>query len=68
MSTPKNEVVTETVPAVKEKGRQLATTVPAPYYAAIDGHHWDARKSLSEIVREALDDYVAKHGINVSGE
>lgn len=60
MSTPAK------VEAVPAKSKQLATTVPAEFYAAIDAHHWDKRVKVSDIVREALEDYAAKHGIDVS--
>ena len=66
MSTPAN-VPTVNV-SVKEKGKQLATTVPVAFYEAIDAHHWEKRTKVSDIVREALEDYVAKHGIDVSGK
>lgn len=66
MSTPvKNETVTATV--APEKNKQLAATVPSTYHAAFDALHWDRRVKVADLVREALDDYVAKHNINVSG-
>jgi len=55
-------------PETSNRGKQLAATVPVEYWQAFDAHHWDARKALPAIVREALDDYAAKHGIDTSGE
>lgn len=66
MSTPSSTPTQ--VEAVPAKAKQLATTVPAEFYAAIEAHHWDKRVKVSDIVREALEDYVAKHGIDVAGK
>lgn len=56
-----------TTPA-KEATKQLATTVPAAFHAAIDAHHWDVRKKVSDIVRIALEEYAERNGIDVTGK
>jgi len=66
----------ETVPAAetaapvvdpKRKGQQVSATVPAEYFDGLEDHRWTARKTMPQIVREALDDYVAKHSLKVDG-
>lgn len=47
------------------KGKQVSTNVEPEYYKALDDFHWSARKKISEIVREALDDYAEKHSIPI---
>lgn len=59
---------TESTESATTRGRQLACTVPAEYYKAFDDAHWDLRKSLPQLVREALDEYAAKNGIQIPGE
>ena len=65
MSTPANTPAV--APVEKTKGKQLATTVPQAFYEAIDAIHWEKRVKVSDIVREALEDYVLKNGVDVSG-
>lgn len=47
------------------KGKQVSTNVEPEYYDALNDYHWSARKKISEIVREALDDYAEKHSIPI---
>lgn len=54
-------------PATPSKGKQLSTTVDPEFYAVLDAHHWDARKKLSDIVREAVYDYAVKNDLPTPG-
>lgn len=47
------------------KSSQVSTTVDADYFDALEDHRWTVRKKMTEIVKEALDDYTAKHKIQV---
>ena len=47
---------------------QVSTTLPADYWEALEDHRWSERKKMTEVVRTALDDYVAKHGIKIEGK
>jgi len=53
---------TET-PAPVAKSRQVSATVSGAYFEKLDDHQWTARKKIPAIVKEALDDYFTKHGI-----
>lgn len=69
MTIPKNESVTATVVAADApKNKQLSASVPAVFYAAFDNLHWAEKRSVGDIVREALSEYAEKHGVDVSGE
>jgi hypothetical protein len=57
----------ENATAAPRKSAQVSTTVSAEYFDGLEDHRWTARKKMTEIVREALDDYVAKHGVKVDG-
>ena len=57
---------TETVEAPAApvvKSRQVSATVSGAYFEKLDDHQWTARKKIPAIVKEALDDYFTKHGI-----
>jgi len=54
---------TETVEtATTSKGRQLQATVSQEVYDAYDAHHWDARKNVVDLVREALIEFGQRKG------
>lgn len=44
------------------KGKQLQATVSPEVYDAYDAHHWDARKNVVDLVRDALHEYGVKNG------
>ncbi len=49
------------------KSAQVSTTVPGEVFDALEDHRWEARKKMTEIVFEAVQDYMAKHNIVVKG-
>lgn len=44
------------------RGKQLQATVSQEVYAAFDEHHWDARKPLVDVTRQALIEYGQRNG------
>lgn len=50
------------------KAKQVSTTIPAEYHEALENYRWDPKVKLTmtELVRTALDEFAAKHGIQVS--
>jgi len=62
----RNTESVETAPeavAPVAKSRQVSATVSGAYFEKLDDHQWTARKKIPAIVKEALDDYFTKHGI-----
>jgi len=62
----RNTESVETTPeavAPVAKSRQVSATVSGAYFEKLDDHQWTARKKIPAIVKEALDDYFTKHGI-----
>lgn len=53
---------TETADNKTSKGKQLQATVSPEVYDAYDAHHWDARKNVVDLVRDALHEYGVKNG------
>jgi hypothetical protein len=49
--------------ATKPKGVQVSTTVSPELFAALEDHRWTVRKSKSEVVLAALEEYAANHGL-----
>lgn len=47
------------------KGAQVSCTIPQTTYDALEDHRWTVRKTMTELMREAVDEYVEKHGIKV---
>ena len=48
------------------KSTQVSTTVSPEVFEALEDHRWQARKKMTEVVAEAVSDYIAKHGIKVA--
>jgi hypothetical protein len=44
------------------RGRQLQATVPQDVYDAYNEYHWEARKDVVDVVREALIKYGVEKG------
>ena len=54
---------TETTPtASTTRGRQLQATVAQDVYDAYNEYHWEARKDVVDLVRDALIEYGVKNG------
>lgn len=53
--------------ADKTTSKQVSTTVPGDVYSALEDHRWTARKKMTEVVAEAIQDYLVKHNIQVQG-
>lgn len=49
--------------ATKPKGVQVSTTVSPELFAALEDHRWTVRKSKSEVVLAALEEYAANHDL-----
>ena len=70
--TAKTETV-ETAPAATEapaevrKSKQVSATVPAEYFDGLVDFQWTNRIKVTDIVRKALDEFVANNGIKVDG-
>ena len=70
--TAKTETV-ETAPvetvaeAPARKSKQVSATVPAEYYDGLVDHMWTKRIKVTDIVREALDAYVAANDVKIDG-
>lgn len=50
------------------KSSQVSTTVSPEVFEALEDHRWTARKKMTEVVAEAISDYIAKHKIKVAAE
>lgn len=50
------------------RGVQVSTTLPKGMAEALEDHRWTVRKTMTELVRTALDEYVANHNIEVPAE
>lgn len=64
--TPSVDAPVASAPTAR-KSSQVGTTVSAEYFDGLEDYRWTARKKMTEIVKEALDEYVAKNGIKVDG-
>ena len=47
--------------ATERKGKQLSATVTPEFFAAFTDLKWDLRKDVPAMLREAAEDYLAKH-------
>ena len=65
--TVETAAVTEAPAAEVRKSKQVSCTVPAEYFDGLEDYHWTNRTKVTDIVREALDEFVAKHGIKIDG-
>lgn len=71
--TPQTEAPAAPAPVVKaksageRKGKQLSATVSEEFFAAFTDLKWDIRKEVPEMVREAAEDYFAKHSPKAPG-
>jgi hypothetical protein len=59
---------TETTPVSSARGRQLQATVAQDVYDAYNEYHWEARKDVVDLVRDALIEFGVKNGFLVSDE
>lgn len=46
---------------VDRKGKQLSATVTPEFYAAFNDLQWDLRKSPTDLLRQAAEEFLAKH-------
>lgn len=47
----------------KIKGVQVSATISPELDAALEDHRWTVRKSKTELVRAAVEEYAHNHGI-----
>lgn len=61
--TPAVEAPAAPVEAVKpeRKGKQLGATVSPEFYAEFTDLQWDLRKPVTDLVRQAVEEFAAKH-------
>lgn len=49
--------------SAKVKGVQVSATISPELFEAIESHRWEVRKTKSEVVLTALEEYAANHGL-----
>ena len=49
--------------ATKTKGVQVSATITPELDQALEDHRWNVRKTKTELVRLAVEEYAANHGI-----
>ena len=49
--------------AAKEKGVQVSATIPTEWDQIIEEHRCDVRKSKTQVVRTAVEEYLVKRGL-----
>lgn len=49
------------------RGVQMQATVPHEMGTALENWGWDNRKLKTAVVRQALEEFIANHGIQVEG-
>lgn len=49
--------------ATKTKGVQVSATITPELDAALEDHRWQVRKTKTELVRLAVEEYAANHNI-----
>ena len=49
----------------KSKGVQVSGTISKELSEAIEEHRWTVRKTRSELVTTAIEEYANNHGLNV---
>lgn len=52
----------------KEKGVQVSATVSPQVDQTLEDHRWDVRLTKTELVRKAILEYIANHGLTVAAE
>ena len=50
----------------KIKGVQVSATISNELNAALEDHRWTVRKTKAEVVKAAIEEYAAKHGLDVA--
>jgi hypothetical protein len=49
----------------KSKGVQVSGTIRAELSEAIENHRWEVRKTRSELVTLAIEEYASNHNLSV---
>lgn len=47
----------------KTKGVQVSATISPELHEALEDHRWQVRKTMTELVRLAVEEYGDKHGL-----
>lgn len=47
----------------KTKGQQVSATISPELHEALEEHRWTVRKTMTELVRTAVEEYAANHGV-----
>jgi hypothetical protein len=50
----------------KTKGQQVSATISPELHEALEEHRWTVRKTMTELVRTAVEEYAANHGVTPS--
>jgi predicted DNA-binding protein len=46
-----------------EKGVQVSATVPKEWDAKLEEHHWKVKKTKTQVVRTAVEQYMQREGL-----
>lgn len=49
----------------KIKGVQVSATISPEQNSALEDHRWNVRKTKAEVVKAAIEEYLANHDITV---
>ena len=65
----RSRVITEKVRHMaKEKGVQVSATIPPEWDETLENHRWEVRKTKTQLVRTAIEEYFINHGLVVEPE
>jgi len=67
VETPAVDVAEVATAAPARKSKQVSCTVPAEYFDGLEDYFWTNRIKVTDIVRKALDQFVAENGIKIDG-
>jgi hypothetical protein len=48
----------------KTKGVQVSATISPELHAALEDHRWTVRKTMTELVRMAVEEYADNHDVH----
>lgn len=53
--------------ADKAATKSVSATIAKAHYDALEEYRWGARKNMSQVIDQAVAEFIAKHGIPVPG-
>lgn len=48
---------------MREKGVQVSATIPTEWDNVLEEHKWDVRKTKTNVVKTAIQEYLVNHGL-----